>query len=101
MAAIDALVGTASTQAEATKQNFSKNLSVQLRSSTDYNLLEQVRLRRPFCLLLALRGVACVRLVCFEGDVLLFIRGALFCYSLLLRYNFIVRSLHERILLSY
>lgn len=44
VAAIDALVGTASTQAEATKQNFSDHLSVQLSSSTDYNLLEKVRL---------------------------------------------------------
>lgn len=44
MAAIDALVGTASMQTEATKMAFSKHLSNTLCTSTSYNLLEQVLL---------------------------------------------------------
>lgn len=44
VAAIDALVGTTSMQAEATKMIFSKHLSNTLCTSTSYNLLEQVPL---------------------------------------------------------
>lgn len=42
MAAIDALVDTASMQAEVTKKHFSQHLSNTLRTSTNYDLLEQV-----------------------------------------------------------
>lgn len=47
VAAIDALVGTASMQAEATKKVFSNHLSNTLCTSTSYHLLEKVRLFVP------------------------------------------------------
>lgn len=42
VAAIDALMGTATTQSEAIKQRFSRYLSNALRRNTDYRLLERV-----------------------------------------------------------